>query len=58
MTTKEMPFGRSSSLPSSPTEIGDERGSTDLLCTRHPPLASSPGEGIVQDGRVHVQDLQ
>jgi len=60
-------FGRSSGLPSSPSSVGDERGSTAHLrsashrpplgCTRHPTLAPSPGEGVVQDGRAHVQGL-
>jgi len=54
-------------LPSSPTSVGDERGSTAHLwsvshrlhlgCTHHSPLAPSPGEGIVQDGSAYVQDL-
>jgi len=60
----EMPFW-SSGLPSLPTSVGDERGSMAHLrsashrphlgCTHHPPLAPSPGEGIVQNGRAHVQ---
>jgi len=60
-------FGRSSGPPSSPTSVGDERGSTahhrsashrpHLGCTHHPPLAPSPAEGIVQGGRAHVQGL-
>jgi len=55
-------FGRSSDLRSLPTSVGDERGSTayswctshrpHLGCTHHPPLAPSPGEGIVQDGHA------
>jgi len=53
-------------LPSSPTSVGVERGSTAYLrsashrphgCTHHPPLAPSPGEGIVQDNRAHVQGI-
>jgi len=60
-------FGRSSGLPSSPTSVGDERGSTAHLrsashrphlgCIHHPPLAPKPRDGIVQDGRTHVQGL-
>jgi len=60
-------FGQSFSLLSSPTSVGDERGSTAHLrcashrphlgCTHHPPLAPSPREGIIQDGRTHVQGL-
>jgi len=58
-------FGRSSGLPSSPTSVGDERDSMAHLrfashrphpvCTHHSPLASSPGEGIVQHGNARVQ---
>jgi len=58
-------FGHSSGLPSLPTSVDDERGSTahlrsashrpHLRCTYHPSLTPSPGEGIVQGGQAHVQ---